>query len=1683
MKQQRLATIALISLIIISLVSFVQPAWAVSKYYYGSHIIYVVSNDDGVVYTIIKPEAVRFVGKYNRTYFAYITPDGYIKVFYFDHETKTFSQIVTVATNPIGTDTHGAPALLIDPQGYIHIFYGSHNSAQYYIRSVNPEDITSWTTPKTITNSATYPIARYYNGTIYVFFRGPSVYQHSYVYSTDGGETWNGPVTFIDFGSPAIYRSNVIIDSQGRFHVVWTIFDYSDNTRKHVYYAWSPDLQTWYSANGTNLGSVIDSTEANTYCKVYDSTNDPKWIYYTNSVTYYMQAHSVDIAIDQNGNPIILYQKVIDGTGDGRLLYRLAVWNGTAWEHYDIAETTARTSWGRGALEVVNGVVHAYIIIDGQLFDAYTSDYVNWNFEPLSDKIGVEGVQLVENYTPDAKLFISYGTYIAIIDGPAPAVETETIHAVYQGVISPGDEYTVKAFDAVIEKVLDGLIFFDDFETWNSSNWIVDQGLADYSVSNGELILSAASTGTDYYVKLYTAMNFTGDFIAIIKVTSISGGTGQGCAAPGLYLVNASDISSRVAGGYWSQYNDAWNTVAGAALSASSPVGSTKFTRSGTTITVEYANDGSETYSFGDAVKVHIHYWASSSNPEVHIDYVAVYRGTTVKLNVPAGATARICDSNWNLIAEAQDTDNDGVVEISLDTPVKGYIEVEYTAPAGVVVYSAEYTGSIWAGDEYKLSAGALLRVKTGLVAQDSFDSGIDKSKWIIHGENVTVTWDSTEAAVKFSYPSDSPSPFLQPAALPYINASRDELIVILDFKYDYPTSTPYLYHHMFDLANVTTGNSVEVFIRSGTYRIMKKIGGSSTVTYDDTSSVAENTWYRGFRVVLRNGTIEFYRHDGGLMTTIDVSDLGEVNVTIGRGYDMSTGSGLYTSYGWIDNVIICNGTKVRVEGLPAHSVVVLLDSTGNVVGRYFDLDGDGIVEIDFSTMQLPFNGSILVKWWVKGLLTLPGKSLKLVHRIVQKFPSTAFNVSFEATNTTTAGYSNTTYGFKVYANPYDYNGTSYENTAKLLLNITVDFPYASMNIENLTILARTNSTGSFRQLWVKILNSSGGVVAELTNATLGTDFTEIIIPINSVLTDRLTIWINATVTSTNTTGEEIELKDIMLYANYTVSPVFVVYLDFNVPSFDCEAEFDAVVPSYLNESYIKFWLIDRLNLSDVLYNGTSVAVTSLGTEVIDTDTYNVYRVDNVNASAKLLIKAKLINTIQSIAAKVKGVQITKVIIGEEVVFEVPEPSNITLSIGTWNATYYNVTSITWIANMTGTLDVIANLTETEHYKIGRARISLTVKYGEFDAVPRDSDGGIIDYEELELVISNATTDIIFTGFGSRHVSGLVAGNYTITVKHKGLTVAVATLTINSTTDGIALNISCALKRAPTDYRGLGKVFTWDYDKNASIEDISAKYPFSRTRVLLNGTGSFTLIVNYKGDLPTKVSVVSNVSNLNYYWNGSYLVITGTLGSVGEINITDLYKVRLELYDRLGNLMPSWIYAYVNETKYSGAIVEDYYYPEDYVIKLPATINGFEFYSFFDGFNESIRAISINNSDITLKAWYRVPTNIEVKSYQVSSTFIPFIKQEGETVKVYVEGYLKDYYGNGVPNRPLTINITNVETGYTKSYNVSTDAVGYFRSPVVELFRGKTYKIEVIYNGDDIYVGTIGVTEVKPEEL
>ncbi|RLE37089.1 hypothetical protein DRJ17_07285, partial [Candidatus Woesearchaeota archaeon] len=629
----------------------------------------------------------------------------------------------------------------------------------------------------------------------------------------------------------------------------------------------------------------------------------------------------------------------------------------------------------------------------------------------------------------------------------------------------------------------------------------------------------------------------------------------------------------------------------------------------------------------------------------------------------------------------------------------------------------------------------------------------------------------------------------------------------------------------------------------------------------------------------------------------------------------------------------------------------------------------------------------------------LPSDSLLLIHEITYSPNSTQFSHSFTATNATVAGYETNytdAYGWRVYANPYQSGGVNYENLVSLVSEVNITLPYSEVLVENVTLLAKTNGTGSLRQLWVKVLNSTGGVVAELTNATIGTDWAEVFLAVNANLSNQITVWINATVKSITTIGEEIGIKDVRVYAKYNTNPQISAPWEPNVDYFNCSASHyvDLGSTEHLNSSVITFKLVQYLIFNTTEYPVQPVYV---GNETIGSYNYTVYRIDPANYSQYLAIYALLENRFKTFRTHAKGYDTETILIGEPLTVELPEIGNIT--IVELNKTYTNVLSVSVRFNETGIFIIETNLTKASLWRLGYGKKAITVKYGAFSVKPLDIDSKVINYENIVLQLVNGTGYVVGELIGNQLFSfdNLWGGNYSLVAKFKDIVIADTPFELNITTDNSTANLPCAMKSLARDYRGLNRSVILEHDKQLlSVENVSSKYPFSRMRILLNGIGMFKLYINYRGDLPTKVTVVGNVTNLNYYWDGNYLVITGTLDSVGELNVIDLYRLKIEIYDRFGNYMPSWIYAYVNSTKYVGAVVEDYFYPEDYVVKLPSSINGFEFYGFFDGYNESTRVVTINHTDVEFKAWYRVPTSIvEFKSFQITSLgLIPFIRQE-----------------------------------------------------------------------------------------
>jgi len=269
------------------------------------------------------------------------------------------------------------------------------------------------------------------------------------------------------------------------------------------------------------------------------------------------------------------------------------------------------------------------------------------------------------------------------------------------------------------------------------------------------------------------------------------------------------------------------------------------------------------------------------------------------------------------------------------------------------------------------------------------------------------------------------------------------------------------------------------------------------------------------------------------------------------------------------------------------------------------------------------------------------------------------------------------------------------------------------------------------------------------------------------------------------------------------------------------------------------------------------------------------------------------------------------------------------------------------------------------------------------------------------------------------------------------------------------------------DYRG----GTRELIANASItyENMSPKFPYSRVKVLVSGEGGFRVVL-YIQTLPTRIGVLSNVTAT---WSlvDNRLIVEGRLSSTAEVIVEDLYLLRIELYDMLGNLVPISATVYINDTEYSGNVIGAYLYPEDYVIKLPKNVDGFDFYSFFDGYNETTRVITVNASDIVLKVWYRVPTAFKDVKVDV-------VQEMNTTALVRIEGKLLDYYGNPVPNRNVTIALV-VNGTPVANLTATTDSSGYFTSDPFEVLKGYSITAVLEFSGDDTYVSSSYSTEIK----
>jgi len=502
----------------------------------------------------------------------------------------------------------------------------------------------------------------------------------------------------------------------------------------------------------------------------------------------------------------------------------------------------------------------------------------------------------------------------------------------------------------------------------------------------------------------------------------------------------------------------------------------------------------------------------------------------------------------------------------------------------------------------------------------------------------------------------------------------------------------------------------------------------------------------------------------------------------------------------------------------------------------------------------------------------------------------------------------------------------------------------------------------------------------------------------------------------------------------------------------------------------ISIELINFVTLDKVVYNGTDMTANLTYQGTITNATtgyiYNVYsfttyengtleiygHVGNEAYNASFALDNDLVDVFNTIA-----------VLGEMLKITLTHPGNVTVG----SLEFVNVTQA--LVNTkdlgTGVKTLTITIEDPENFTVGYKYGQISVEFGRLNVSVRHKD--LSPFDEAIVSAFNENYSILSTD-----MSKLYAGVNTISVYFHGVKLKSVTFYLNHSTNGANITVDTNSTKF-VDYRGVSRIVA--SPNSFELVNLSSSYPYSVMEIR-NFSG--TVVVDYGANPPTSVSVIG-ASSVEYV--APVLKFTGS----GNATVTDLYRLSVQIRDRLGN--PVNFYVLINGSRVdaSNGVAKKLLKPSWYEVVAPATVNGFELWKFNDSSNRAL--VEVNASDVNLPvAEYRVPTKIESKEVRITSGFwwlpFPFLapKQNEEITVVRLEGSLKDFYNAPVINRIVKVEI--ISKNFTRIYNVTTDESGNFRLEV-DMAKGIEYTVTYKFEGDDIYVGTTTQKTFLVEQL
>lgn len=187
------------------------------------------------------------------------TEEGYPnRVVCLDRASGELSEAVTLN---YGKDNHARPNIVMDRKGFLHALISGHNSPVVHRRSERPNDVSSWSEPRTI-GDGTYPIPVCGpDDTLYVTMRSAEQWNGVDLYRKPADGAWEGPTKLVerDPAMPgyAAFHGGLAVGEDGTLHALIDFYEsatFAERRGLHqaVTFMRSPDGgATWERTDGT----------------------------------------------------------------------------------------------------------------------------------------------------------------------------------------------------------------------------------------------------------------------------------------------------------------------------------------------------------------------------------------------------------------------------------------------------------------------------------------------------------------------------------------------------------------------------------------------------------------------------------------------------------------------------------------------------------------------------------------------------------------------------------------------------------------------------------------------------------------------------------------------------------------------------------------------------------------------------------------------------------------------------------------------------------------------------------------------------------------------------------------------------------------------------------------------------------------------------------------------------------------------------------------------------------------------------------------------------------------------------------------------------------------------------------------------------------------------------------------